>query len=72
MLCPKCSSELNSDGRCPHCGYQQQDVQTMSDSEARNYHGVTVEEENNTKRKILTKVSSKPATTERTKLPTAA
>ncbi len=46
MLCPKCNIELDTNGKCPNCGYEQ-DAQVMSNREVNNYSGVTIEEENN-------------------------
>lgn len=46
MRCPNCNSELDANGNCPNCGAHQ-NVQTMTDREARNYSGVTIEEEGN-------------------------
>ena len=46
MRCARCNHELDSNGNCPHC-QNIQDVQTMTSSEARNYSGVTIEDENN-------------------------
>lgn len=46
MRCPKCNHELDNNGNCPYC-QSMQNVQTMSSSEANNYSGVTIEDENN-------------------------
>lgn len=46
MRCARCNHELDSNGNCPYC-QNIQDVQTMTSSEARNYSGVTIEDENN-------------------------
>ena len=46
MLCPKCNHELDKDGICPNC-YHVEVVHTMSNREANNYNGITIEEENN-------------------------
>lgn len=46
MRCPKCNHELDNNGNCPYC-QSMQNVQTMSSSEADNYSGVTIEDENN-------------------------
>ena len=53
MLCPKCNNEINNNRKCPYCGYDinmendRDKVQTMSGREARNFDGITIEEENN-------------------------
>lgn len=59
MFCPKCNVELDANSRCPHCGYtanmnDDQDVQTMSNREARNYDGITIEEESNYRKETKT------------------
>lgn len=46
MRCPKCNHELDTNGNCPYC-QNMQNVRTMSSSEADNYSGVTIEDENN-------------------------
>lgn len=46
MRCPKCNHELDTNGNCPYC-QSMQNVRTMSSSEADNYSGVTIEDENN-------------------------
>ena len=46
MRCTRCNHELDKDGNCPYC-QNMQNVQIMTSSEANNYSGVTIEDENN-------------------------
>lgn len=46
MRCTRCNHELDNNGNCPYC-QNMQNVQTMTSSEASNYSGVTIEDENN-------------------------
>ena len=53
MRCPKCNTELDQNGTCPACGYQQsqnENVQAMSGREADSYSGITIEDEGNYKK----------------------